>query len=165
MKEVETGANAVIELATFALLLLAQVITLSQKIYVNEIKTMIQKVHGLHFNACTATTDDITNFSLEKIINTFHGVTPKTWVLVQGLLDANREAWQCTKLPKDTANYQKRHDSDTDLGVNDAVEEGTSESKSKSESGGKNGSSWAKRHNAALLKVVCRQYWLKLTTH
>ncbi len=65
---------------------------LSQKIYVNEIKTVIQKVHGLHFNACTATADDITNFSLEKIINTFCGVTPKTWALVQGLLDANREA-------------------------------------------------------------------------
>ena len=65
---------------------------LLQKMYINEIKTVIQKVHGLHFNACTATADDITNFSLEKIINTFHGVTPKTWVLVQGLLDANREA-------------------------------------------------------------------------
>ena len=65
---------------------------LSQKIYVNEIKTVIQKVHRLHFNARTATADDITNFSLEKIINTFHGVTPKTWALVQGLLDANREA-------------------------------------------------------------------------
>src|SRR5258708_13193208 len=103
---------------------------LSQKIYVNEIKTVIQKVHGLHFNACTATADDITNFSLEKIINTFHGVTPKTWALVQGLLDANREARQHTKLPKDTANYQKRHDPDADLGVNDAVEEGTSESES-----------------------------------
>src|SRR5258708_470017 len=114
---------------------------------------MIQKVHRLHFNARTASTDDITNFSLEKIINTFHGVTPKTWALVQGLLDANREARRRTKLPKDTANYQKRHDSDADLGVNDVVEEGTSESES--ESGGKNGSSQAKRCNAALLKVVC----------
>src|SRR5260370_29417401 len=36
---------------------------MSQRIYVNKIKTVIQKVNGLHFNACTTTAEDITNFS------------------------------------------------------------------------------------------------------
>ena len=42
---------------------------MSQRIYVNKIKTVIQKAHGLHFNAHSTTAEDITNFSLEKIID------------------------------------------------------------------------------------------------
>src|SRR5260370_17815692 len=35
---------------------------LSQRIYVNEIKTVIQKENALNFNACSATPNDMTNF-------------------------------------------------------------------------------------------------------
>src|SRR5260370_15210863 len=80
---------------------------LSQRIYINEIKTVIQKVHGLHFNACSATADDMTNFSLENMIDKFHGITPKTWALVQDLLDANGDAQRWAKPPKEPVNYQK----------------------------------------------------------
>ena|SRR5258708_36234183 len=65
---------------------------LSQRIYVNEIKTVIQSIHGLHFNAHSTMADNVTNFSLEKMIDKFRCVTPKTWTLVQSLLDANGEA-------------------------------------------------------------------------
>ncbi len=65
---------------------------MSQRIYVNEVKMVIHKVHGLHFNACSTTAEDITNFSLEKIIHKFCDVTPKTWTLMQTLLDVNGEA-------------------------------------------------------------------------
>src|SRR5258707_12248207 len=65
---------------------------LSQRRSGNEIKTVIQKVHSLHFNARSATADDVTNFSLDNMIDKFCGVTPKTWSLVQDLLDANEEA-------------------------------------------------------------------------
>src|SRR6266436_1793468 len=131
---------------------------LSQRIYVNEIKTVIQKVHGLHFNAHSATADDMTNFSLENMIDKFHGVTPKTWALVQDLLDANGDARRQAKPPKEVANYQKRHDPNIDpdpFEVDDeGVEQDTSESESGSGGKGKDGSSRAKRRNAALLRVV-----------
>ena len=65
---------------------------MSQRIYVNEVKMVIHKVHGLHFNAHSATAEDITNFSLEKIIHKFCDVMPKTWTLMQTLLDVNGEA-------------------------------------------------------------------------
>ena len=39
----------------------------SKRIYVNEIKTVIQKVHGLHFNAQQAMTENIMEFSLKKL--------------------------------------------------------------------------------------------------
>src|SRR5260370_38522191 len=42
---------------------------LSQRIYVNEIKTVIQKVHSLHLNARSRTVDNMTNFSLADMIN------------------------------------------------------------------------------------------------
>ncbi len=65
---------------------------LSQRIYVNEIKTVIQSMYGLDFNAHSTMADNITNFSLDKMIDKFHCVTPKTWTLVQSILDANGEA-------------------------------------------------------------------------
>ena len=96
------------------------------------------------------------------MIDKFHCITPKTWVLVQKLLDANGDAWRCAKPPKEAANYQKQHDSNIDLEVDDdGVEQDMSESKSKSESGsegkGKDSSSQVKRHNAALLRVVSEE--------
>ena len=133
---------------------------LSQRIYVNEIKTVIQKGHSLHFNAHSATADDVTNFSLENMIDKFRHITPKTWVLVQKLLDANGDVQWCAKPPKEVANYQKWHDSNIDLEADDdGVEQDTSESESESGSGGKgkDGSSRAKRWNAALLRVVSEE--------
>src|SRR5260370_17352547 len=122
---------------------------LSQRIYINEIKTVIQKVHGLHFNAHSTTADDMTNFSLENMIDKFCGITPKTWALVQDLLDANGDARRQAKPPKEVANYQKRHDPNIDPDPfevdNEGVEQDMSESKSGSKSGsggkGKDGSS------------------------
>ena len=138
---------------------------LSQRIYVNEIKTVIQKVHGLHFNARSATADDVTNFSLENMIDKFCGVTPKTWALVQDLLDANGDAQWWAKPPKEAANYQKQHNPNIDLDPFEVDDEGVkqdmSESESESESGSrgksKDGSSQAKGCNAALLRVVSEE--------
>ncbi len=44
---------------------------LSQRIYVNEIKAITQKVHGLHFNAHKATADDVTGFNIKTLIDKF----------------------------------------------------------------------------------------------
>ncbi len=99
------------------------------------------------------------------MIDKFCGITPKTWALVQDLLDANGDArWQA-KPPKEVANYQKRHDPNIDLDPFEVDDEGVkqdmSESESKSESGsrgkGKDSSSQVKRRNAALLRVVSEE--------
>ena len=114
---------------------------ISQRIHVNEIKTVIQKAHSLHFNAQSAKADDVLNFSLENMITKFRNVTPRTWTLIQTLLDANGEAQRCARPLKAMIDYQKRHDPYEEPGelVNgerEVMSESGSKSKSESEGEG-----------------------------
>ena len=126
---------------------------MSQRIYVNEVKMVIHKVHGLHFNACSTTAEDITNFSLEKIIHKFCDVTPKTWTLMQTLLDVNGEACQHAKLLKVGVDYYKQHDPEADPG--ELAEDSMSESETESEGESmKEGHTQVRWCNMALLQIV-----------
>ena len=123
----------------------------SKRIYINEIKTVIQKVHGLHFNAQQATTGNIMEFSLEKIANKFRSMMPNTWTLMQTLLDVHGEARRHAKPLKEAVRYHKQHDPDAD--TNEPEGDSTSESETEGERK-EGGSTQARRRNSAILQIV-----------
>ena len=78
---------------------------------------------------------------------------PKTWTLMQTLLDVNGEACQHAKPLKVGVDYYKQHDPEADPGK--LAEDSMSESETESEGGSmKEGRTQVRWCNTALLQIV-----------
>ncbi|KAJ3729831.1 hypothetical protein C8R42DRAFT_716088 [Lentinula raphanica] len=85
--------------------------------YRNEIVGLVERERGFHFNATTATLEQLESFAIENLAARMQSLCPFLSDLLDTLLDANHSYWRRVQYPNEESDSETSVDQENDEAV------------------------------------------------